>query len=362
MKVALLYDWLNRWGGAERVLKALLGIWPRATLFSAVYDPARAYFLKNYHPRTSFLQNWPLAKKKAFLYYPLLGRAFAQFNFDDYDLVISLSSGPAKAALTKPGTFHLHYCLTPPRWLWQRNLSPWPKLFPFLSYWRQQDFIFAQRPDAIFSISRRVAARVWKYYHRHSLVVYPGINLKRFSCCCQPPSPQAPFLVVSRLVTYKRVDLVIQTFNKLGWPLLVVGQGRCYRRWSKLARANIKFLGMVEEQRLRRLYCRSRALIMPQEEDFGLVALEAMASGRPVISYRQSGAVEALLPGKTGLTFAAQTVAGLTTTLRQFQKMQFDPRQCRRQAEKFSQRHFQEKFAALVAKERAAYLRSLKKL
>ena len=348
LRVALVYDWLNRWGGAERVIRQILRIWPEAEIFSSVYDPRRARFLRGKKVHTSWLQKLPGARKHIYWYYPWLGYAFESFNFDNYDLVISLSSGPAKAVVTKPETFHLHYCLTPPRYLWQRQFFPWPKLFPLISSWRTADYLYAQRPDVIVAISKTVAERVKKFYHRTAAVIYPGIEVKKFVPTQKPAADGAPFLLVSRLVEYKRVDLAVEAFSRLGWPLWIVGEGRMKKKLLKKAGENIRFLGFADERRLRALYRRARALIMPQEEDFGLVSLEAQASGRPVIAYRGGGATETVIENKTGLFFSPATPEALVTTLRQFQHWRYSPLACRRQAEKFSAAEFRGRFKELV--------------
>ncbi len=344
MRVALVYDWLNRWGGAERVILSLLKIWPEAKIFTAVYDPEKAKFLGHRPVRTSFLQKFPAAKKHVYWYYPFLGHAFESFSFQGFDLVISLSSGPAKAIITQPDTFHLHYCLTPPRYLWRPDLIPWRRLFPWLAGLRQDDWLFGQRPDAILAISKTVAERAWHYYRRSSEVIYPGINYHRFAVAQKPADKNAPFLVVSRLVEYKRVDLAIEAFNRLGWPLWIVGEGRAQKKLMKKAKKNIKFWGKVNESQLKQLYQQTQALIMPQEEDFGLVSLETQASGRPVIAYDGGGARETVVAGKTGLFFFPATVKALIETLRHFQKWHYQPAACRRQAERFGESHFRREF------------------
>jgi len=347
MRVALIYDWLNRWGGAERVLQSILEIWPQARVFSAVYDRSRAKFLRC-KPKTTFIQKLPGAKKHAYWYYPWLSLAFETLDLNSFDVAISLSSGPAKAIVTSPKTLHIHYCLTPPRYFWQKQLNPWPRIFFSLASLRRDDYYLGQRPDIIFAISKAVAARVWKYYRRQSEVIYPGINLKNFSLAQLPAGRRAPFLLVSRLVGYKRVDLAIKAFNQLEWPLWVVGKGRDQKKLRQLAGRTIRFLGTVGEQELSQLYRQSRGLIMPQEEDFGLVSLEAQAAGRPVIAYQRGGAMETIVAGETGLFFKEQTVAALVAVLRQFVGMSFSPQKCRRQAEKFSDGKFKRRFETLV--------------
>lgn len=349
MKVALVYDWLNRWGGAERVLQSLLEIWPRAEIFSSVYDRSQAKFLSR-RPITSFIQKLPGAKKHAYWYYPWLPMAFETLDLSNFEMVISLSSGPAKAIVTSPETFHIHYCLSPPRYLWQAKLSPWPRLFAALSSWRQEDYYLGQRPDKIFAISKAVAARVWKYYRRPSKVIYPGINLDKFPQALENASRQDPFLVVGRLVEYKRIDLAIRAFNKTQRPLWIVGEGRMEKRLRRLAGKTIRFWGAASEAKLSWLYRHSQALIMPQEEDFGLVSLEAQASGRPVIAYRGGGARETIKEGITGLFFNEATADSLLAALSKFNSRRFKPGDCRRQAINFSKKRFLKEFKKVAEK------------
>jgi glycosyltransferase involved in cell wall biosynthesis len=382
MKVALVYDRVNKWGGAERVLLALHEIWPEAPLFTSVYNPRTAQWasvFKKVIP--SFLQYFPLAKSNHEIYPLLMPLAFESFNFDDYELVISVTSEAAKGIITLPKTFHLCYCLTPTRYLWsgyfsyfdkewKRSLTRYP-----LAYLRKWDKIACQRPDHFVAISKAVQGRIKNYYHRKSEIIYPPVEVEKFQIPClsgrqanskfqtntkykipnirlrQGFSGQAKyFLVVSRLVKYKRVDLVIETFNQLGWNLKIVGSGREMGNLKRRARQNIEFLGQLTDEELLSYYQNCEAVVYPQEEDFGLVPLEAQACGKPVIAYGRGGALETIVAGKTGIFFKEQTVESLVRALRDFEdiRLKINSRACRQQAERFSKERFKREFVNLV--------------
>jgi glycosyltransferase involved in cell wall biosynthesis len=385
MKVAIVYDRVNKWGGAERVLLALHELFPDAPLYTSVYSPEKALWAKVF-PKVvpSFLQQIPLLKS----YHELLGwlmpLAYESFNFDEYELVISVTSEAAKGIITKPSTFHLCYCLTPTRYLWSgydhylenppSRLSwiPFYKYIskPFLSYTKAWDKIAAQRPDEIISISDAVRSRVKKYYNRDSKIVFPLVDIDKFkanksktnknpevSILVHPKGvPRLPgrgfddgyFLVVSRLVPYKRVDLVIETFNRLNLPLLIVGTGSEERRLKRMAKKNIAFAGFVSEEELVDYYRSAKALIFPQEEDFGITAVEAQAAGIPVIAYKSGGALETVIDGKTGIFFSKQTIDSLIKAVMNFKTIKFKRSDMLKNAEKYSKSAFKKKFLELT--------------
>ncbi len=378
IKTALVYDKVNTWGGAERVLLALQQIFPQAPLYTSVYHPQSAPWAKVFHHIIpSFLQNFPLASTHDQLYVPLMPLAFESFNFDRYDLVVSVTSKEAKGVFTRPHTLHLNYCLTPTRYLWSDpgydsyqhfNLLNKPVQFikgPFLQYLRNWDFIAAQRPDRIATISQTSRQRIRKYYRRDAVIIPPPIDTNFF----KPSSDSSPyqgeerwyhlkkninsqqfsnetikqyFLIVSRLTPYKKIDLAIKVFNQLKLPLIIAGTGPQLKSLKSIAKSNVTLIGHCQESQLLTLYQHCQALIMPQEEDFGLVSLEAQACGKPVIAYQKGGASETIIPNRTGILFKQQTSASLITAIRKFQKLVlnhiegFNPRICRQQAEKYS--------------------------
>ncbi|MBU2592713.1 MAG: glycosyltransferase [Patescibacteria group bacterium] len=347
MKIAICYDWANRIGGAERVLSAIADLWPKADLFTTIYFPKEAPWAKNFASiKTSFLQKIPLIKKNYRLFYPLMSLAFEQFNFDGYDLAVSVSSGPAKAIVTKPETKHVCYCLTPPRYLWQKRFLKSKRLFPRLESLRKSDFVFAQRPDLILAISKNVQKRIRRFYQRPSRVVYPGIDLNKFK-----PSSTTPkdyFLIVSRLVSYKKIDLAISAFNQTDKKLKIIGDGPEKEFLIRMAKSNIEFLGQVEDSKLIDYYQNCQALIMPQEEDLGLTAIEAQACGRPVIAYGRGGALETIIPNETGLFLKSQTAESLKQAIAEFQTRKFKPENCVNNAKKFSEKEFVGNFKRAV--------------
>lgn len=361
MRVALVYDRVNKWGGAERVLLAFHELFPEAPLYTAVYNPETAAWAEVF-PKVipSFLQNFPYATTRHDLYAPLMPIAFESFDFSDYDLVISVTSEAAKGVHTKPGTRHICYCLTPTRYLWSHYNeyfhTPLRQMVtaPLVKYLRHWDRAAAHRPDVMLGISKNVASRIKQYYGREVEVVYPPVeklktkNEKRKTTTKNLKLSEY-FLIVSRLVPYKRVDLVIEVFNQLKWPLVVVGTGSEYNSLRKQSKSKlIEFVGHVGDDELAEYYVGCKALIFPQEEDFGIVSVEAQSFGKPVIAYSAGGALETVIEGKTGLFFDAQTPESLKMALVKFGKMRFDNKELRKNAEKFSKEKFLEEFARLV--------------
>jgi len=361
MKVALVYDRVNKWGGAERVLLTLHKIFPEAPLYTSVYDPKGAPWAKVFKVKTSFLQMFPLAKSKHELYAPLMPLAFESFNFDEFDLAVSITSEAAKGIITKPKTRHLCYCLTPTRYLWSgyKDYFPDPLIriitYPLINYLQRWDKIAAQRPDEYLAISKTVQKRIKEYYARESVVVYPPVDTERFKDTNLPVGRQGLqsskdkyYLVVSRLVPYKKVDIVVQAFNRLGWNLKIIGVGSEMGKLKRMAKDNIEFLGQLTDNELVGYYQNCQAVIFPQEEDFGLVPLEVQACGKPVIAYRGGGAIETVVDGKTGLFFYPQTAEALIKAVHSSKfivhSSKFRPGDCRRQAEKFSEEKFLDNF------------------
>lgn len=361
--MALVYDRVNKWGGAERVLLALHEIWPEAPLFTAVYDPQRAVWARVFKVKPSFLQYVPLAKNHHELFPWLTPLAFESLRFDGFDVVLSVTSAEAKGVLTKPETFHICYCLTPTRYLWSGFAAY--QDYPGLGGWsglarttlsllsaklRSWDLIAAARPDKYLAISQEVAQRIRKYYKRQvDAVIYPPVDLDKFKLTTK--NKNSYFLVVSRLVGYKRVDLVVDAFNKLGWPLVVVGDGWQRRELEKRARPNITFAGGdLTDEGLVGYYQNCRAFVYAAEEDFGLAAVEAQACGKPVVAFGQSGIAETVVAGKTGLFFGKQEISDLVRTLVTFVKMDFAATSCRANAERFSKEIFKNSMRKTVEK------------
>lgn len=357
MKVAIVYDRVNKFGGAERVLLALHEIWPDAPLYTAVYDRKRAAWASIFTVHSSFLQQYPFAKSHHELYPWLTPVAFESFTFDQYDVVISVTSAEAKNILTKPGTVHICYCLTPTRYLWsgygeyRKNpnigVPGWvtgglfPRLVPLLRTW---DKIASFRPDTYIAISKTVASRIGTYYKKEvERVIYPPVETKKFNIQkSQSKTEQSKsyFLYVGRLVPYKHVDLVVDACNELGVPLVVVGDGVERAPLVKRARKNIRFLPSVTDKELAGLYQNARAFVFAGIEDFGIAAVEAQAAGIPVIAYKEGGLAEIVIHGKTGLLFNEQTVSSLVDTMNQLTQFSYDRAVCQKNAERFSGKIF----------------------
>lgn len=356
MRIALVHDYLNQYGGAERVLEVLCRMFPDAPIYTTLYDEqATRGVFKGRDIRTSFLQKTPLVKRYHHAFPFLMPLAIEKFDLSSFDIVFSVSHSFAKGIITKPGIKHVSYCLTPPRYLWDDSHRyvqefQYPTAIkvlaaPFLSYLRVWDREAAMRPDQLVAISNFVRERIAKYYRRDADVIYPPVDLSRFSV---RDEVRDSYLMVGRLVTYKKFDLAIQAFNRLGWPLKIVGTGVDERRLKRMAKSNITFLGAVDDAHLADLYARSKAVIFPQEEDFGIVPLEAMASGRPVIAYRGGGAMETVVDGITGVFFDEQTPESLIAALERFDPNSYDSAACRARAEEFDVQVFCRKVQKIV--------------
>lgn len=358
-RIAIVCSWLNQYGGAERVLETLHEMYPRAPIYTSMYSPkAMPRHFASWDIRTSFLQQMPFSRSHHQLFLPLYPIAFEQLDLSGYDLVIDVSSAFSYGVLTRPETPHISYCLTPARFLWnyhdyarRESLGPLARvaLAPLLTWLRAWDVEASRRVDHFVAISRLVESRIRKYYGRESSIIYPAIDVRRF----EPATAgevEDYFLVVSRLIPYKRIDLAVDAFNQLGLPLKVVGGGRDRASLESMAAPNVQFLGRVSDADLMRLYAHCRAFIFPGEEDFGLTPLEAQAAGRPVIAYGAGGALETVKAGVTGEFFRAASAESLAETVAAFQADRYDPVEIRRQAEAFDVEVFKREFGAYVAR------------
>ena len=356
---ALVHDYLAQAGGAERVVAALHALFPAAPLYTSVYDPkATLSCFSEMDVRTSFLQRSLLSSRRfhklALGLYPL---AFEQFDLSGYGLVISSSSAFAKGVITGPETCHICYCHTPARFAWRehdyllqsrltRLLAPW--ICGIISGLRQRDFDSAQRVDSFVANSHNIAGRIRKYYRREvDAVIYPPVETGRFTAA---PAEEIGehFLVVSRLVGYKRIDLAIEACNRLQVPLRVVGTGPEGRALRHLAGPTVQFLGRLTDAQVAHEYARCRALIFPGEEDFGLTPVECMASGRPVVAYGRGGALETVTAGKTGVFFGEQTPEAVMEALQAVMALQIVPEVLQAEAFKFDTSVFAQKMTAFV--------------
>ena len=356
-RVAIACSWLNQYGGAERVLETLHEMYPEAPIYTSMYEPrAMPECYKTWDIRTSFLQRLPLSRSKHQLFLSLYPLAFEQFDLGDYDVVINNSSAFSYGVITRPETRHICYCLTPARFLWnyhdyarRESLGRGARLAlaPLLTSLRQWDVQAARRVDDFIAISSLVKARIAKYYGRESTIIYPSVDTGRFAPAADDEIGDY-FLVVSRLVPYKRIDLAIEACNKLGLPLKIVGGGRDREALRRLAGPTVEFLGRVSDAEIKQLYARCRAFIFPGEEDFGLTPLEAQASGRPVIAYGAGGALETIIEGQTGVFFREPTVDSLVEALASLPRAGWDGIEIRRNAERFDNAVFKQQLASFV--------------
>lgn len=327
-RVALIHYWLVGMRGGEKVLEALCRMYPEADIYTHVYSPEHISETINRHRvfETS-VGRLPFAKKMYQSYLPFMPRALEEIDLTGYDLVISSEAGPAKGVIVPPDAFHLCYCHSPMRYLWDqyhiyRNSAGFLQrvMMPFLAHrLRSWDVTSAARVDQFVANSNHVAARIKKYWRRDAAVVHPPAELDAF----KPANPSQVgdfYLWVGELAPYKRPDIMIEAFNKLGLPLVVVGGPEKTReKLEATAKDNITFLGRADFDVLRDHLARCRALIFPGEEDFGIVPVEAMASGRPVIAYDRGGARDTVVQGKTGLLFKEQTAEALMAAVQAFE-------------------------------------------
>ncbi|OGK17984.1 hypothetical protein A3G67_04625 [Candidatus Roizmanbacteria bacterium RIFCSPLOWO2_12_FULL_40_12] len=332
-KVAIVYDWIDKWGGVERVLLSLRELFPNAQFFTSYVDLKKAQWASELPITSSFIQKLPsIVKRNRVLSSPFYPYAFESFDFSLYDLVISVSSSFAKGIVTSPNTLHILYLLTPTRFLW---VNPEQYLTNSLfrrsaRFYRMWDFAAAQRPDFIISISEAVKKRSRQYYKRSSEVIYPPFDTSYWTEIKNNKKKETKsekfFLIVSRLEPYKNVELAINVFNKRGVPLVIVGQGTLEKKLKAIASPNIKFLKNISDSELVSLYRSAKALIISQEEDFGYVALEAQFFGLPVISLKKGGSLETVIEGKTGLFFDRPNEKSLADALERFERISYNLR------------------------------------
>jgi len=343
MRTAIVHYWLLNMRGGEKVVEALCRLLPDADVFTLFYDPERvSQAIRGHRVRASFLQ--PLRKHYRSLL-PLMPMALESFDLRGYDLVISSESGPAKGVITSSSTRHVCYCHTPMRYLWDlypayRNewtRARWRRalMTPLANHLRLWDFTSAARVDEFIANSENVRQRIWKTYRRGSQVVRPPVAVETFYW--RPADDY--YLIVSELVNYKRVDTAIRAFNRNGRPLRVVGDGPEYKALKRDAASNIEFCGRVSDAELRELYARCRAFLMPGEEDFGIAAVEALASGKPVIAWARGGALE-IVPECGGLLYAESD--GLLQGIERWDAWEpkLDPRALQVYAGQFSETEF----------------------
>ena len=336
--------------GGEKVVEALCELFPDADIFTHVYKPSAISETIKKHPiRTTFIQKLPGAIRHYQSYLPLMPIALEQLNLKNYDLVISSESGPAKGLVIPPEALHVCYCHTPMRYVWpmyhdyQETVGWLKRIFMpiVVHYLRMWDLTSASRVDQFVANSAHVARRIMRYYRRESEVIHPPVDTHAFT----PSDIRGDFyLMVGQLVPYKRVEVAVEAFNRLGKRLIIIGHGNQLKRLRKAAGHNITILGRKPFSVLRDHYARCRALIFPGEEDFGIVPVEAMASGRPVIAFKGGGALETVVDGVTGLFFDEQTPESLVEAVERFERMEakFSSTRIVNHAEQFNRQKFKE--------------------
>jgi glycosyltransferase involved in cell wall biosynthesis len=354
VKLALVHDWLNQRGGAENVLEAMVELYPGSPIYTSIYDPDRmpeAY--RSWDIRTTWMDRLPGIHSHHQPYLPLYPLAWDGLRLEGYDVVLTNKSGFCHGVHTGEAV-HVCYCLAPTRYLWQfdhyiqrERIGPLTAtaLRPLAAGLRRWDYAAAQRVDHFIAISTDIQRRIDRFYDRESVIIYPPVEVDRFA----PASRHGDaFLVLSRLVPYKRVDLAVQACTELGLPLLVAGGGRDRERLEAIAGPTVEFLGRVPDEDVPGLMANCQAFIFPGLEDFGIAPVEAQAAGRPVIAYRAGGALDTVVEGQTGLFFDEQTVESLCGALERFAEMRFSPATCRANAERFDRVVFDRELAMFV--------------
>lgn len=361
--IAIVHEWLTTRAGSEKVVERMLEVFPQADLFSLV-----KFFVSDTPPhiptqtriQTSFIQHLPFAERYFRSYLPLMPLAVEQFDFSEYDLILSSSHAVAMGAITRADQLHISYVHTPIRYAWdlqhqylrQAGLSRGIKSAItrlILHYLRLWSLAASHRVDCFLANSHHVSRRIWKTYRRSAQVIYPPVAVDRFRW----NQPRDDFyLTVSRFVPYKRVDVTVEAFNQLGLPLVVIGDGPDLENLQRKARNNISFLRNPADEVVSDYMERCRAFIFPAEEDFGITVVEAQAAGAPVIAYGRGGCGETVLPGKTGVLFPRQTAKSLVEAVRHFNDSQpnFDTEVIRTHAETFSEQRFKTELITFVTK------------
>lgn len=363
MRIAVAHDWLTGMRGGEKTLEALCELFPHATLFTMLHvkgsvSPA----LEAMKPRTSFVQAMPGLARFYRYALPVFPWAVEQFDLREFDLVVSTSHCATKSVMTPAHVPHVCYCFTPMRYAWdqfdayfgQARLGIRSRLARVaLSRLAAWDLATADRPNRYVAISQYVANRIRRYYNRGSVVVYPPVDTTFYHPAATKPSDF--FLVVSALVPYKRIDVAIEACRRLGAPLKIIGQGPERARLQRMAGANVEFLGPLPDADVREWYRQAAAVLLPGEEDFGIVPVEAQACGRPVVALGKGGALETVIDGVTGVLVKEATADAFAEGLQAVRALAIDPVRVRAHAESFARERFQREMADLLVAARSAH-------
>jgi len=358
MKVAIIHYWLVSMRGGEKVIESLCELFPQADIYTHVYNPDNiSDIIKQHKIQTTFISKLPFAKRYYKTYFPLMPVALEQLDLRDYDLIISSESGPAKGIITSPTSLHISYVHTPMRYLWdmypdyrksagflKRLLMP-----PIMHYLRMWDVSTASRIDAFITNSHYVKQRVKKYYRRAATVIHPPVEIDKFQIS---DKTEDFYLMVGQLVRYKKTEVAVEAFNRMKKKLVIIGEGEHFSEIRKIAGDNILLKNRQPFEIIKEYYSKCKALIFPGIEDFGIVPVEAMASGRPVIAFGKGGALETVVEGVTGMFFKEQTPECLIETVEKFETNinDFNSEQIRTYAKKFSKEIFQNKMNGFINK------------
>jgi glycosyltransferase involved in cell wall biosynthesis len=373
MKIALAHDWLNQMGGAENVLEELVNMYPAAPVFTTIYAPTLmpvAY--QHWDIRASWLNRAPAIHRHHQPYLPLYPAAVSSLNFDGYDVILSNKSGFIHGLPHSPQQLHICYCLAPTRYVWdyggyaaREGFGAWlgRLIGPVVNRLQRWDFNAAQLPsvenkkgvDHFIAISKEIQARIKKFYNRDSVIIYPPVDTARFKPADKNSPPGDYYLIVSRLIPYKRIDLAVQAFNRLGKRLIVVGDGRDRAALQAMAGPTVEFKGRLPWDNVVDLMAHCQAFLFPGFEDFGIAPVEAQSAGRPVIAFARGGALDTVIEGETGLFFREQSVEALIAAVEAFERQSFDPAAARANAELFSTARFRREMGEFVAKKWARF-------
>lgn len=355
MKVAIVHDYLNQYGGAERVLEEIRAVYPNADVKTAIHDPQRMPpVYRDWNIETSWLNHMPMVNQKHRWFLPIYPQAFESFDLSGYDLVLTSSSGFAHGVVTGADTCNVCYCHSPPRFLWDfHNYVRQEKvgrlqqalLSAQLLRLRQWDRVSAERTQAWITTSQVVSDRVRCFYGKDSAIIPPPVNVGRFNV---GRGRGEHYLMLMRLVGWKRPDIVVEACTRQNLPLVVAGDGRALQALRRIAGPTVRFVGRVNDEQMRGLYRDCKALIVPSEEDFGITPLEAMAAGRPVIAYGRGGVLDTVRPGVTGVFFDKQTAEAIVGAIAVFEQSRFDRDAIRHHAESFDSSVFRARLSAFV--------------
>lgn len=354
--ITLVHDWLNQRGGAEDVLETLVGMFPAASVVTGLYAPASmpdAY--RTWPIRTLWIDRLPGIHTHHQPYLPVYPLAWGGLKLHEPGIVLSNKSGFCHGVRVGENTLHICYCLAPTRYVWgldayleREGMGALTSaaLRPLMVALRRWDYAAAQQVHHFIAISRDIQTRIKTYYDRESVIIYPPVDTGRFT-----PSPDHDdyYLIVSRLIPYKRIDLAVEACTRLGLKLKIAGRGRDLERLRALAGPTVEFLGYVPDAEVARLMARCRAFIFPGLEDFGITPVQAQAAGRPVIAFAGGGALDTVIAGETGVLFADQTVEGLCTVLEHFDPHAFDPAELHRHARRFDSAVFRQQMIDYLA-------------